>query len=374
MTTIAYRANGKYINNVYLALHECWKSGTELEFYCNDHEYDQYNWTLEPTPSLELLMDLYALQLRNQYQRLILLWSGGTDSHTIYNVFKRNGIHLDEIIIKASTHSAGFPEINHEWIKNNHWDPTTIITRYDDHDKELRALDVPNEDWIWRDKGDLLKYGMTSSGDGVKFLCEKNHSGYTWTALGGYEKPRLIYRNGRWFSRQLDMVLRPTMGHNYITHFFLEPLIHIKQSHMVKHAVKKLLAHTQRPLYNNDWAETIWPKTADGYRDWCLACGRHNEVTHGVSHTQKNYNDALDQTEIDRRGNWTQLGITHDQRLAHDLSNQDSVAVNYVKGLHNVYSENGFINYLRDNQWFRSQESCITSLRFTWSKEYDLGE
>jgi hypothetical protein len=35
-------------------------------------------------------------------------------------------------------------------------------------------LDIPSEDWVWRDKGDLLKYGMTSSGDGVKFLCDKN--------------------------------------------------------------------------------------------------------------------------------------------------------------------------------------------------------
>jgi hypothetical protein len=373
MTTTAYRVNGRYINSVYLALHECWRTGTNLEFYCDNQIFDQYDWTQEPEQSMELLMDSYARDLRNRYQRLILLWSGGTDSHTIYNVFQRNRIHLDEIIIKASTHSAGFPEINHEWICNNHWDPTTIITRYDDHDTKLRALDVPDEDWVWRDKGDLLKYGMTSSGDGVKFLCEKNHAGYTWTAIGGYEKPRLIYRAGRWYSRQLDMVLRPTMGHDYITHFFLEPLIHIKQSHMVKRAVKKLLAETQQPLYDNDWAEAKWAKTADGYRAWCHACGRHDEVTLGVSHTQKHYNDALDKTEIDSSGNWTQLGVTYDQRLAHDLANQNTVAVNYVKGFHNIYSETGFLNFLKDNQWFRNSAACLTSLRFIWSKEYDLG-
>jgi hypothetical protein len=373
MTTTAYRVNGRYINSVYLALHECWQTGAELEFYCNDHEYDKHDWTQEPDASLELLMDSYAKQLRNQYQRLILLWSGGTDSHTIYNVFKRNRIHLDEIIIKASAHSAGFPEINHDWIQKNHWDPTTTITRYDDHDVELRALDVPDEDWVWRDKGDLLKYGMTSSGDGVKFLCEKNHAGHTWTAIGGYEKPRLIYRQGRWYSRQLDMVLRPTMGHDYITHFFLEPMIHIKQSHMVKHAVKHLLRQTAQPLYDNDWAEAKWGKDSAGYRDWCYACGRHDEVTHGVSHTQKQYNDALDKTKIDVHGNWSQLGLTHDQRLAHDLANQVQVAVDYVKGFHNIYSETRFLDYLRDKKWFRDNDSCLTSLRFTWSKEYDLG-
>ena len=373
MSNIAYRVNGRYINSVYLALHECWKTGAQLEFYCDDQVFDQYNWTQEPEQNIELLMDSYAQQLRNDHERLILLWSGGTDSHTIYNVFRRNRIHLDEIIIKASAHSAGFPEINHEWLQKNHWDSRTIITRYDDHDTELRAFDLPNEDWVWRDKGDLLKYGMTSSGDGVRFLCEKNHAGHTWTAIGGYEKPRLIYRQGRWYSRQLDMVLRPTMGHNYITHFFLEPLIHLKQCHMVKQAVKELIAYNDLALSDNDWAEAKWPRDAKGYRAWCHACGRHDEVTHGVSHTQKQYNDKLDQTQVDVHGNWTELGVTHDQRLAHDLASGVKVAGDYVKGLHNLYSETGFMNFLRDNSWLRENHACLTSLRFTWSKEYDLG-
>ena len=138
---------------------------------------------------------------------------------------------------------------------------------------------------------------------------------------------------------------------------------------MVKRAVKKLLDETQQPLYDNDWAEAKWAKTADGYRAWCHACGRHDEVTLGVSHTQKHYNDALDKTEIDAAGNWRQLGVTYDQRLAHDLANQNTVAVNYVKGFHNIYSETGFLNYLQDNQWFRNSDACLTSLRFTWSKE-----
>jgi hypothetical protein len=373
MTTTAYRVNGQFVNNVYLALHRCWQTGAKLEFYCNDHEYDKYDWTKEPELGIELLMDSYAHQLRNQYQRLILLWSGGTDSHTIYNVFKRNNIHIDEIIIKASAHSAGFPEINHTWIQNNHWDPTTIITRYDDHDTSLRAFDIPDEDWVWRDKGDLLKYGMTSVGDGVKFLCEKNHAGYTYKAIAGYEKPRLVYRGGRWYHRQLDMVLRTSMGHDYIEHFFFEPLIAIKQAHMVKRAVKNLLAINKQPLYDGDWAEAKWARTAEGYRAWCHACGRHDELTLGVSHTQKHYNDALDKTEISVTGSWQQLGMTADERLAHDLQSGNQVAINYVKGFHNLHAELGFINYLKDQEYFKNNDACLTSLKFTWSKEYDLG-
>jgi hypothetical protein len=96
MSMVSYCVAGQHYNNVYLALHQCWKTGTQLEFYCNDQVFDQYNWTTEPEQSFELLMDTHAANLRSKYQRLILLWSGGTDSHTIYNVFKRNNIHISK--------------------------------------------------------------------------------------------------------------------------------------------------------------------------------------------------------------------------------------------------------------------------------------
>ena len=371
---VAYQVNGRYFNNIYLALHHCWKTRHDLKFYCYDHEFDQFDWTVEPAQSIDTLMATHAQNLRDRYQRLVLLWSGGTDSHTIYNVFKHNRIHIDEIIVKTdATEGSIFPESNHVWLRNNHWDPTTTITRYDDHDTHLRLLDLPDENWVWRDKGDLLKYGMTSTGDGVRFLCEKNHAGHTWKAIGGFEKPRLVYRNGNWYHRPSALVLQPTMGHDYIEHFFFEPLIAIKQSHMVKRAVKKLLQETGAALYDNDWAEAKWPKTSAGYKQWANSCGRHDEVYLGVSHYQKVVNDELSATEITLQGNWRQLHSTKDTRLQHDLLNNDPAAVNYVKGFHNLTSEFGFVNYLKDHNWFRHSDSCFTKLNFLWSKEYNLG-
>ena len=372
---VAYQVAGQQFNNIYLALHHCWKTGGELEFYCYDYEFDQYNWSVEPDQHIDLLMATHAKHLREKYERLILLWSGGTDSHTIYNVFKNNNIHLDEIIIKADvTERSIFPESNHIWLRNNHWDPNTIITRYDDYDTNLRLLDLPDENWVWNNQGDLLKYGMTSTGNGVRFLCEKNHAGHTWKAIGGFEKPRLVYRKGHWYHRQSALVLQPTMGHDYIEHFFFEPLIAIKQSHLVKHAVKRLLQHNGAPLYDNDWAEAKWGKTAEGYRNWALACGRHDEVDLGISHYQKVVNDNLSKTEINVSGKWKNIVSTTDARLQHDLGQGNRAAINYVRGFHNLTSEFGFQDYLQDNGWLRHSKSCFTQLKFFWSKEYDLGE
>jgi hypothetical protein len=369
---VAYRVKQQYFNNIYLALHYCWKNGGNIEFYCYDYEYDQFDWKQEPQMSLDDIMIAHAKNLRDSYQRLILLWSGGTDSHTIYNIFKQSKLHIDEIIIKAEKGSMIFPDENYHWLEKNHWDPSTILTKYEDHDTNLRLLDLENEEWVWRDKGDLLKYGMTGTGEGVKFLCEKNHAGYSWRAIGGYEKPRLVYRNGQWHHRQLGMVLQPTMGNDYVEHFFLNPLIAIKQSHMVKKAVKELLQSTKAILYDGDWAEAKWPKTREGYRAWALACGRHDEVNIGVSHTQKNINDNLDKTQLNLQ-DWRNLHHTTDKRLQHDLLNGNPAALVYIKGLYNLASEQGFVNYLKDHDWFRHNDNCFTSLKFIWSKEYCVG-
>lgn len=369
---LAYKVGEKNFYNVYLALHHAWKNGHNVEFYCFDDQYEKFNWSVEPEPSLYSLMVAHAQWLRNRYQRLVLLWSGGTDSHTIYNIFKLANIHLDEIIIKAEKDSESFPEKNHTWLMKNHWDPSTILTRYEDHDTDLRLLDLPNEDWVWRNKGDLLKYGMTSTGDGVRLLCEKNHAGHAWRAIGGYEKPRLVYRKGKWYHRQLASVLEPTMGHDYTEHFFLQPMIAIKQSHMIKKAVKELIKSNNLPLYDGDWAEAKWPHTYEGYRSWSSACGRFDELHLGVSHSQKKINEQLFKTEINSK-NWKELKNTTDYRLQHDVDNQNPAAINYLKGLYNLSVERGFVNYLKDNQWFKHNENCFTSLKHVWSKEYCVG-
>jgi len=374
---VGYLVGNKIKYSKYLALYESWKTGQPVQFYCFDHEYDLYDWTKEPEINIEVLYDQHAAHLRDKHQRLILLWSGGTDSHTIYNVFARNRIHLDEIIVKTSKHLPIFPESAAHWVRQNHWDSTTTITVYDENDPDLRALDITDENWVWKDKGDLLKYGMTSSAEGVKFLCEKNHSGHRWCAIGGYEKPRLVYRNGRWYSRQMDIVLLPTMGYNYIHHFFLEPLIHIKQSYMVKHAVKSILSVTKQPLYDGDWAETKWPRdkdgpTAQGYRDWAVACGRHDELNLGISHLQKSVNQELEKMEINLTS-WKSLENIKDRKLTHDLAEGSRVALNYISGFHNLYGEHQFRQWMSDNNWI-DKDSCWTKTKAIWSKEYDLGE
>lgn len=369
---IAYRVGQQYIFNVYLALMESKNTGNPVELYCNDNEYDRYNWAVEPEQTIEELMTAHALDLRSRYERLILLWSGGTDSHTMYNVLKKANIRIDEILIKASAHLAQYPDHHVDWMRANHWDPTTIITRYDQNDSYLRGIDCPDEDWVWKPKGDLLMFGMSTGADGVKHLIERNHSGKTWIAMAGFEKPRLVYRNGTWWSRQLDSPLRQTMGHTHLDHFFLNPLIHIKQSHMVKNAVKKHIANNKLPLWDNDWAEAKWDNTPDGYYGWATACGRHPELTGGASHLQKTKTGEYFSLDVSKESQHLDLVTNQDPTLQAYIKNNDQTAVNYVKGLFNLYSERGFVRWLNENNHVR-KDNHLLQLNHVWSKCYDLG-
>jgi len=370
---IAYRVGTNYIYNIYPALLESMQTGKPVEFYCNDHMYDQYDWTKEPEPSLDELMTAYAHRLRSQYERVILLWSGGTDSHTIYNIFRRANIRIDEIIIKASAHLAQYPDHHVDWMRANHWDPTTRITRYDQNDTELRAIDCADENWVWKPKGDLGMFGMSTGAEGVKHLIERNHAGKTWTAVAGYEKPRLIYQQGRWYARHLDSPMRQTMSYTHLTLFFLEPLINIKQNHLVKHAVKKLIAERNLSLYDDDMAEAKWPKTADGYRAWSHACGRHDELTLGASNLQKVRSTEYFSIDISNEKSYTDLIANPDPTLQAFLKNQNKTALNYIKGLFNLQSETKFVNFLHDNQYVREKNQLVNT-KLIFSKCYDLGE
>jgi hypothetical protein len=369
----AYSVDNQFYYNVYLALRQSWKTGKKIKFYCNDDNHDVYNWEIEPDASLDFLMSDYAHRLRNQNERLILMYSGGTDSHTIYNIFKQNNIHIDEIFVKTEKDSRHLPTTTADWLRKNHWDSTTLITEYDNYDKELKLKQTPNEDWIWSNRADLFMYRIGPTSDGIMEQVNERHGGHSYKVIVGTEKPRLIYRQGKWYHRQMGLCFHQIMGQHDVVPFYMEPLIAIKQSHLVKAGVKELITKNNLPLYDNDWAEAKWPKTPEGYRAWCLATGRHDELTLGVSYAQKVTNESLDQTEFKLTGAWKDLYKTYDHRLHSDLLASNQSAVNYVKGFLNLSSEHGFIDYLKDNGWLRNTDANLRRLSFIWSRERSVG-
>jgi hypothetical protein len=81
----------------FLAISEHRKTNQGLVWNFNQTEFEKYDWTSCPTVSLKELYVDRANQLRNDYDVLVLFYSGGGDSQTVLEAFVDNGIHIDHI-------------------------------------------------------------------------------------------------------------------------------------------------------------------------------------------------------------------------------------------------------------------------------------
>ena len=72
----------------------------------NDEFFSQYDWTQEPTESLDELYAQRAKELREQYDYIVLYYSGGYDSTNMLRAFLDNGIYPDEICYFYSRHDT----------------------------------------------------------------------------------------------------------------------------------------------------------------------------------------------------------------------------------------------------------------------------
>jgi hypothetical protein len=366
---LGYIVNNKVFFNTYLAHYESYTSKQPIHFCCYDQSYDQLDWNQEPEQSLEQLMDAHMLHLRNKYERLIFLWSGGTDSQTMYNVIRRNGIHIDEILVKHHETSSIYPDDNVKWLIANHWDPLTKITPVDEYDAETRKHVIKNDEWIFNNSGDILKFGHSVVSDTLTFQCERNHNGHNWGVITGFEKPIIVLENGVWYAKQSDRVLRQCLGHERLENFFLDPLINLKQCHLAKNTLKITQAKNKR-----NWslpAENRGNGTA-AYTAWARALGRHDEVNLGVSHLQKVENVRTAGVAFDSTAGLDNFdNINGESMLVAKLKQKDKLAIDYVNGFYNLRSQGEFYNYLNDTA-LESKDMFLKTKQI-YSKPYNIG-
>ena len=78
-----------------------------VKFHFNDHIYNTVKWNIEPQESLQQLYLQRALELRDQYDYLIILYSAGSDSTNMIKTFIDNKIKIDQV--------ASWGCKNHHW-------------------------------------------------------------------------------------------------------------------------------------------------------------------------------------------------------------------------------------------------------------------
>lgn len=259
-----------YLNGIYKVGSETFSSkiyamlrATELKenlewlFHNGVFESSTYHHTRSTS-----LLDLYklrALQLRDQYDYLILNYSGGSDSHNILQVFLKNNIKLDHIYVQwpeqltgrgiytpnnidksnANFHSEWDLVLKRdlEWVGKHHpeikieigdWTKTVNDKFYND---DIFSNDVSNLPSIAR----AQKQNTFSSTEGTLALQGKKVG-----SIFGVDKPNIVKKGKDWFFYFTDTacMTQPNPENPYGTEYFYWspefPSIAVEQAHLMK--------------------------------------------------------------------------------------------------------------------------------------------
>jgi hypothetical protein len=335
---IYYLVNGRVIFNDLLARYESFTTGSPIEFCLHDAAYSRLNWTQEPAESFDELMLRHAQYLRNQYERVVLLWSGGTDSHTIYNIFVGNNIHIDEIVIFHNDQYEPWNSTEYiRWMQANHPDPTTKITARARFDPEAKQRIVTNEDWLFQNQALVAKFAMGTSDTVMWDYCAEQNAGHTWCLISGFEQPRVYAKAGRYYANQIGSVFKSVMGFDNMECFYTEPLLAVKQAHMIKRILE---------LSTVEYNDALRYMSPHGYTAWSRMIGRHPEAIPGMSWRHKRLERAFDFEPVAPDLIDLELTRAYDIGLADLVTADSAVARTFERGIRNLLSERDFCQHL----------------------------
>ena len=97
--------NGYYKvgNSIYSSKLEALMSASSSNQYpywiFNNEVFDKTAWSIEPHEDINALYQQRALSLREKYDYIVLLYSAGVDSQTVFDSFVAIGQPVDEIVV-----------------------------------------------------------------------------------------------------------------------------------------------------------------------------------------------------------------------------------------------------------------------------------
>ena len=359
-TDVGYNVDGRTFYNPFLAfLHGAHNTPHETpKFVCYDSVFKDLNWTVEPDESIRELIDTRTRQLAQRYDKIILAFSGGTDSITVYNSFVRQNIFIDEIIISYSPYTDAHPVANADWLVKNHPDKNTRITVLNRNDPKYYTK-FESENWVLENQGNLGYFNLSAPGAYFYQHCCDNW-GYTkWCMVIGYEKPNIIRENNQWLAVHLDKVIKPSLSYPNLEYFFLTPdfpKLHIKQNHLLWSSVT-----------------VCGKKNNQDYLNYAAACGLDKEVTQGQGFLQKQYNDHTRFKDMqDIMNNQFEYLQKIDPVLKEKLLLKDKTAKNFINGWQSLQNDRTLVEYMIRHGLLSNEKQSIEGYHGMWGEKYVL--
>ena len=273
------------------------KTGIHPHWDFNEAVFSSYDWTVEPTENILELYRQRAQQLRDKYDYIVLMYSGGADSTNILDSFVNNNIQLDEIVsyinydtrdsyLNSEIFKAAVPMLEKlkatcPWIKHRLLDMTQLTLDY-------FSRDDTKFNWIY----DLNMYFSPNNASReslplkIKDWADIIHRGKKLCVLWGHDKPRIHHVNGRFSMRFIDFVdsgptVKSIAGRQpYFDELFYwtpdKPEIVIKQAHLIKNYLSQIDLATM-PFISEVRSDLAW-REIDGKKYWLSNHGLHRLI------------------------------------------------------------------------------------------------
>lgn len=249
-----YIVDGKRYRNKTMALLAS-RNGQYPQWIFNDDVFGSHDWTKEPMEDLYELYRQRAVQIRQKYEKVILLFSGGIDSITALRSFVDNNIPIDGIVSygafsannkdrllrNAEIYNAAIPYIKKLEASTGKPLPYHMID-----DWPMMNM-MTDESWLFTTNGSSLSpetiaYNFHHLDPWIQNIMSQGRT----VLLRGVDKPRVMWENGRWLIRFLDCQtggfhssgsLGPESSWYDVDYFYWTrdmPELLIKQGHIIK--------------------------------------------------------------------------------------------------------------------------------------------
>lgn len=332
-----YQVKDQQFSNKFLAASYASKNNADLHFNLYESAFDLADWGQEPTASWNQLLDLRAQQIAAKGKPIVLYFSGGTDSYTIYKVFERNNIHIDVAYIREWPTEVRQQTPVLELMLKNWYDPHTkmIVREGADVIKNHSYLDPG---WIW-EKGFRYQYGFIGTDEQSNDEIADMLGTSDFIAVLGFEKPRLHFDSTGVYSYQDDENYVRTMRDPRMDCFYISPdlpELHIKQSYMLLNYVKRLRPYATSTdsltMYNNIHAPAKFP----WYRYSFDGCGRIGDLNESDRAHVANAGTKL---ILPEDGKFNSIEYYGRARALFDSYRKEATFKNYVDGIMSVASD-----------------------------------
>ena len=232
------------------------KDNKNFEWVFNDNVYSSIDWKIEPQKDLWSMYKERAIQIRNNYDYVVLWYSGGSDSHNMLLAWIEAGCKIDEIATTWNYEATGDKQNHYNAEITNVVLPDIQVLKDKGVKFKFRIVDISNislnlfEDWK-RDFEYNVNFHMSINNpakhlfrDKIKDYKNLIESGKKVCFVWGKEKPNVYFDNKYYFvfCDNIDNCVGPYVQKNYYRGWYDElfywspdyPELAIKAAHVIK--------------------------------------------------------------------------------------------------------------------------------------------